>query len=38
MQDVFIQSKVIDISPKFKMAFAAIFGFSVYINLAIPAY
>ena len=37
MQDIFIQSKVIDIFPKFKMEAAAIFGFSVYVNLAIPA-
>ena len=29
MQDIFIQSKVIDIFPKFKMAAAAILDFSL---------
>jgi len=33
--DIFIQSGVIDIFPKSKMAAAAIFGFSGYVNLAI---
>jgi len=39
MQDIFIQSKVIDIFPKFKMAATARrhLGFSVYVNLTIPA-
>jgi len=30
MQDIFIQSKVIDIFPKFKMAAAAILVFTLY--------
>ena len=30
MQDIFIQSKVIDIFPKFKMAAAAILDFQLY--------
>jgi len=33
MQHIFIQYRVIDIFPKFKMA---AIGFLVYVNLAIP--
>jgi len=32
---IFIQFGVIDIFPKFKMAYAAILDFSDYVNLAI---
>jgi len=35
--DIFIQSGVIVIFPKFKMAAAAILDFADYVNLAIPA-
>jgi len=35
--DIFIQSGVIDSFPKFKMAAAAILGFSGYVNLTILA-
>jgi len=37
MQDCFIQSKVIDIFPKFQDGRRRHLGFSVYVNLAIPA-
>jgi len=33
--DIFIQFRVIDIFPKFKIAAAAILDFSDYVNLAI---
>ena len=35
--DIVIQSGVIVIFPKFKMAAAAILDFADYVNLAIPA-
>jgi len=35
--DIYIQSRVIYIFPKFRMAAAAILDFQFYVNLAIPA-